>query len=66
MTDHLCHLAQDFRGTLPDGGLMCERKHDGWRGLYFAGIDRVKRLWTRNGMPIKGVAHILHRIRRRQ
>lgn len=41
---------------------MVERKWDGFRMLYFRGIDGRARLWSRNGMPIEGAAHILHRL----
>lgn len=58
----LCQLAGDWRGTIPQGGTMAEPKIDGWRALYFAGIDGVKRLWTRNGLPIEGTGHIMHRL----
>lgn len=60
----LCQLAGDWRGLIPTGGVMAEQKIDGWRGLRFPGIDGKVRLWTRNGMPIEGVGHILHRLER--
>lgn len=60
----LAQLAQDWRGDLPGDGVMCEQKIDGWRALRFPGIDGVTRLWTRNGMPIEGTAHILHQLAR--
>lgn len=59
----LCQLAQDWRGDVPAGGVMAEPKIDGWRALYFRGIDGQPRLWTRNGMPIDGADHILYRCR---
>ena len=58
----LCQLAQDYRGNLPTGGMLFEEKIDGWRALRLAGIDGKVRLWTRNGMPIEGVSHILQRL----
>ena len=60
----LCQLAGDWRGTIPTGGVMVEQKIDGWRGLRFPGIDGKVRLWTRNGMPIEGVGHILYQLER--
>ena len=59
----LCQLAGDFRGDLPAGGAMVERKWDGFRALYFTGRDGTRRLWTRNGHPIEGTGHILYRLR---
>jgi ATP-dependent DNA ligase len=41
---------------------MFEQKIDGWRALRFPGIDGKVRLWTRNGYPIEGTGHILHRL----
>jgi ATP-dependent DNA ligase len=58
----LCQLATDWRGEIPEGGLMAEQKIDGWRALRFPGVDGKVRLWTRNGMTIEGAAHILHRL----
>lgn len=52
----LCHLAADWRGDVPAGGWLVEQKWDGWRCLYFRGIDGQPRLWTRQGMPIDGAA----------
>jgi len=60
--EQLCQLASDWRGTVPTGGTMYEQKVDGWRALRFPGIDGKVRLWTRNGMPIEGAGHILHRL----
>ncbi len=60
----LCQLASDWRGTLPSEGTWAEPKIDGWRAMRFPGIDGITRLWTRNGMPIEGVGHILHRLER--
>ena len=58
----LCQLATDWRGTIPAAGTMWEQKVDGWRALRFPGIDGRVRLWTRNGYPIEGTDHILHRL----
>ena len=62
MTNELCQLAVDWDGTVPDGGMMCDEKLDGFRAMYFAGIDGVPRLWTRAGMAIEGTEHIRHRL----
>lgn len=43
--------------------MLGEVKIDGWRCLYFRGIDGQPRLWSRNGMPLEGADHILHRLR---
>lgn len=61
---YLCHLASDYRGAFPDGGMMVERKWDGFRCLFFRGIDGQPRLWSRNGMPIEGCDHILRQLLR--
>jgi len=58
----LCQLASDWLGTIPTGGLMCERKWDGWRCLRFRGIDGKARLWSRNGMPLEGASAIARRL----
>lgn len=58
----LCQLLGDWRGDVPTGGIWIERKWDGWRALRFAGITGKVRLWTRNGLPIEGVGHILHKL----
>lgn len=62
MTDHLCQLAGDWTGTVPETGIMAEVKADGFRALRFPGIDGKVRLWTRNGHVIEGTGHILHRL----
>lgn len=62
MSSHLCQLARDWNGHVPQGGIMFEQKIDGWRALRFPGIDGKVRLWTRNGQVIEGAAHILHRL----
>lgn len=56
----LCQLAGRWQGTIPDGGIVCEEKRDGWRALWFPGIDEKPRLWTRGGQPIEGTDHIAH------
>lgn len=58
----LCQLAVDWPGNIPPGGLTGEQKLDGWRALCFPGIDGVRRIWTRNGIPIEGTAHIMERL----
>ena len=60
----LCQLATDFTGTLPSGGAMVERKWDGWRAIYLPDHTGRKRLFTRNGMAIEGVEHILYQLAR--
>ena len=62
MTETLCMLATDWDGSLPDGGMMLEEKHNGLRALYFAGRDGGKCMWTRGGMTIEGTEHIRHRL----
>ncbi|SKB38858.1 hypothetical protein [Sphingopyxis flava] len=48
---------------MPDlAGVMVERKYDGFRCLFFPGLDRRPGLWTRNGMPMIGAGHILARL----
>lgn len=54
----LCQLAGEYRGTVPDGGLMFEQKIDGWRALWLRDHRGVPGLWTRNGHPIGGTGHI--------
>lgn len=56
----LCQLVADWRGVLPPGGALASEKIDGWRALWFTGLDGVARLWTRGGIPIEGTAHIAH------
>lgn len=58
----LVQLADDWRGALPEGGVMAEQKIDGFRAARFPGITGITRLWTRNGHPIEGTAHILYRL----
>ena len=62
--NELCQLVGTYRGEFPaDGQQVVQQKIDGFRCLYFAGIDGVKRLWSRNGIPLNGLAHILARCR---
>lgn len=58
----LCQLAGRYAGRLPDAGVMAEEKIDGWRCLFFPGVDRKPGLWTRGGLPFRGVDHILSRL----
>ena len=58
----LCQLSGRWAGVLPDGGAMIECKHDGFRCLFFRGLDRQPGLWTRGGMPMPGTGHILSRL----
>lgn len=59
----LCQLAGawDFE-TVPAGGCMAEQKIDGWRALYIRDWQGHAGLFTRNGQPIEGAGHILHRL----
>lgn len=58
----LCQLAGRWKGEAVEPGTVAEAKIDGWRALYFRGLDGKPRLWTRGGHEIGGVSHILHRI----
>jgi ATP-dependent DNA ligase len=58
----ICQLAGVYRGKLGEGDWFAQEKIDGWRCLYFKGRDGRKGLYTRNGMPIQGAGHILHRL----
>lgn len=58
----LCQLAGRYAGRLPEDGMMAEEKVDGWRCLFFPGIDRRPGLWTRGGLAFRGVDHILARL----
>ena len=49
----LCMLATKWDCTVPAGGLIVQEKIDGIRALWFDG-----QLWTREGTPILGVAHV--------
>lgn len=58
----LCQLVGNYRDVLPDGDWFIQAKIDGWRCLHFTSKDGRKRLWTRNGVPIEGAGHILHKL----
>lgn len=59
----LCMLAGRWNGVMPDpAGAMVERKHDGFRCLFFPGLNGRPGLWTRGGMPMPGTSHILARL----
>lgn len=58
----LCQLAQDWRGTLPAEGAGWEEKINGWRCMFFRDVRGQPRLWTREGMPLEGADHVLHRL----
>lgn len=59
----LCQLAGRWTGAMPDpAGAIVERKHDGFRCLFFPGLDRKPGLWTREGMAMPGAGHILNRL----
>lgn len=62
MTHHLCHLAGDWRGDVPEWGVMAEPKVDGWRCLFFPDWQGKPTLWSRNGIPLQGVGQILRRL----
>lgn len=62
LPSEICQLAGVYRGSLPDGDWYAQEKIDGWRCLYFVGKDGRKRLWTRNGVPIEGAGHIMHKL----
>lgn len=62
MTDNLCALIPDWRGDLPPGGALASEKKDGWRMLYLRGVDAVPRLYSRNGIPLRGAEHIHARL----
>lgn len=57
----LVQLVGEYRGALPPGQWVAQQKRDGWRMAWFRGIDGKPRLWTRNGLPIEGAAHIAAR-----
>lgn len=58
----ICQLVGNYRGALPDGDWFAMAKIDGWRCLHFAGVDGRKGLWSRNGVPLHGTGHILHKL----
>jgi ATP-dependent DNA ligase len=58
----LCQLVGAWDGrNLPDGAVI-ETKHDGFRALYIRDWEGRPGLWTRGGIPIEGVGHILHEL----
>ena len=57
---HLSQLCGTWDGRTIPPGAVAELKHDGWRGLYLRDHTGKPGLWTRNGVPIEGVGHILH------
>lgn len=58
----LCQLAGVWKPRDLGHGAMAEQKIDGWRCLFFPGLDGKPGLWTRGGIPLQGVAHILARL----
>lgn len=62
MPDSLCQLVQDWHGDLPPEGTFFEEKYEGWRCLWFRGVDGKARLWSKNGMPLEGLDHIAYRL----
>lgn len=58
----LCQLVGNYGGKLPDGDWFAEEKIDGWRAICVTGADGRKKLLSRNGVPLEGVGHILHRL----
>lgn len=58
----LCQLAGRWAGRVLEAGTLVEEKRDGFRCLFFPGVDRVPALWTRNGIPMPGAGHILARL----
>lgn len=64
MTYHpeLCMLLGDWCGDVPTGGVWYEQKFDGFRAIRVPSIEGKVGLWTRNGLPIEGVGHILWRL----
>lgn len=59
----LCQLAGRWAGVMPDpAGAMVERKWDGYRCLFFRGLDGEPGLWTRNGQRMPSAGHILARL----
>lgn len=59
---HLCHIAADWRGTVPADGFMAEEKIDGFRAMAYRGVDGRRYLFSREGMPIHGTGHIIERL----
>lgn len=62
-TAQLCSLAGRYAAKRNDAsGWIAQPKIDGWRALWFRGLDSQPRLWTRNGHAIEGTGHIAHEI----
>lgn len=56
-------LAGRWAGVMPDpAGAMVEQKVDGYRSLFFRGLDGAPGIWTRGGLPMPGTGHILARL----
>lgn len=62
--NELCQLAGAWdRKAMPDNGWFAETKVDGWRGLvYPAPADGKRAMFSRHGVMLHGVGHILHRL----
>lgn len=56
----LCQLATHWTGSLPSSGVMAEQKIDGWRALWLRDHAGAPGIFTRNGVPIGGTAHIAY------
>lgn len=56
----LFQLAGRWNGNLLSDTALVECKMDGFRAGYWRGLDGKPKLWTRNGHPIEGTAHIMH------
>ena len=54
----LCQLSGNWNRGLP-AWCVGEQKIDAWRALYLRDHEGKPGLWTRGGMPIPGVDHIL-------
>lgn len=64
MSNSLCQLAGEYSGTVATHGTLAETKVDGWRCLYFPDHLGQATLWSRNGIPLQGVGHILRALQR--
>jgi ATP-dependent DNA ligase len=64
MTYHaqLCQLSGNWDGRTVPAAAMVELKVDAWRGLYLRDRQDRPGLWSRNGIPLPGVEHILHQL----
>lgn len=58
----LFQLAGSWQGRALPPGAVAEEKIDGWRAGYIRGRDGKLGLFTRNGHPIEGIGHIMHRL----